>query len=959
VLAPAYRRHLNPPSTAMHLSNCDRRFSTVASGLFSSRCFWHCLSIGLTVLTTEIRGADADEIYRLQIKPLFVEKCISCHGPLEQSGGLRLDAGELIHRGGDSGAVIDMANAGNHTLLERVLATDDQRMPPLGEGTPLDAAEIESLRTWINRGAPYPDDETYAARPEEHWAFQPPVRPELPGLVGDDHSLESHPIDALLMPSRRRAGVRLAERADSETLLRRLTMNLIGLPPAPLQQKSVAESNTDTANGDLQLLVDRLLADPAHAERWARHWMDVWRYSDWYGYKNELRGSQRHIWRWRDWIIDSLAQDKPYDQMIVEMLAADEVTPLDSDRLRGTGFLARNYHPSNRNIWLDATVEHTAKAFLGLTIDCAKCHDHKYDPIQQADYYRFRAIFEPHQTRTDLVAGQADVLIDGLPRAYDADLEAKTLLLVAGDEKRPDETQPIEPLPPQIVGLPMPIEAVALPLWAYVPKLHPEARHTLIAREEAHVSQAQVAYERAEASDGDTASDQVIARLAKHRLDVAQANLESLVARLDADDAKHHGNDQRHDELARHASRLQRQHAAAESELQLEENRNALAAAKAKSFNNDSASQADTKDLEQAEQAVQKAEAARDAALQALTESSTEYTSAVEVYPATSSGRRLALARWITHRDNPLTARVAVNHIWLRHFGRPLVDNVFDFGLRSPRPIHADLLDWLAVELIESGWSTKHIHRLIVTSDVYALGTKLSPHDEAQNYRIDPDHRLYWKFQPVRLEGEAIRDSLLAVAGRIDHQIGGPDIDHQKGETVYRRSLYFRHAYEKQMTMMTTFDGASPSECYRRDASIIPQQALVLANSELTRVVSREVAEQIEAQVRSADLASSCADTSRKSCDDAFIQAAFMRVLGRRPSDAEQQVCRSFLANPFSKPDPVDASVVDAAAEGDNRASVINRDSAGDVFDSDSTGLKARQSLVHALINHNDFVTVR
>ena len=184
-------------------------------------------------------------------------------------------------------------------------------------------------------------------------------------------------------------------------------------------------------------MVDRLLASQQYGERWGRHWMDVWRYSDWWGLGAEVRNSQKHIWHWRDWIIESLNADKGYDQMVREMLAADELYPNDLDRLRATGFLARQYFLFNRNTWLDETVEHTGKAFLGLTINCANCHDHKYDPISQIDYYRFRAFFEPYQVRTDQLPGEVDFEKDGIPRVFDCNLDAPTYRFVRGDEKRP------------------------------------------------------------------------------------------------------------------------------------------------------------------------------------------------------------------------------------------------------------------------------------------------------------------------------------------------------------------------------------------------------------------------------------------------------------------------------------------------------------------------------------------
>ncbi len=206
---------------------------------------------------------------------------------------------------------------------------------------------------------------------------------------------------------------------------------------------------SDLEEGWYERLVDRLLADPRHGERWARHWMDIWRYSDWWGLGDQLRNSQKHIWHWRDWIVESLNHNLGYDEMIRQMLAADELYPNDASRLRATGFLARNYFLFNRHQWMDETVEHVSKGFLGLTMNCVRCHDHKYDPFEQIDYYRLRAFFEPYHVRLDCVPPEIDLTRDGIPRVFDGKLEEATYLFVRGDENRPDKSQAIAPGIPQ------------------------------------------------------------------------------------------------------------------------------------------------------------------------------------------------------------------------------------------------------------------------------------------------------------------------------------------------------------------------------------------------------------------------------------------------------------------------------------------------------------------------------
>src|SRR6185295_2284072 len=240
------------------------------------------------------------------------------------------------------------------------------------------------------------------------------------------------------------------------------------LPPT---REEIDAFAADSSPDAYEKIVDRLLADPRHGERWGRHWMDVWRYSDWAGFQQEIRDSMRHIWRWRDWIVESVNADKPYDRMIVEMLAGDEIAPEDPDTIRATGFLARNWQKFSRDAWLQNVVEHTAKAFIGTTMNCARCHGHFFDPITHQEYYQFRAFFEPYTVRTDAIPGQSDVLVDGLPRAYDGDPAAPTYLYVRGNEKQPDKTRALPPAVPRALGgRPISIEPVRLPRAAIAPE---------------------------------------------------------------------------------------------------------------------------------------------------------------------------------------------------------------------------------------------------------------------------------------------------------------------------------------------------------------------------------------------------------------------------------------------------------------------------------------------------------
>ncbi len=863
--------------------------------------------------------------YRRDILPLLLEKCSACHGPIKQEAGLRLDAGKLIHQGGDDGKVISTQSPGKSSLLQRVTSDDvDVRMPPKGQGETLQPNQVQLLTNWITSGATYPADETIPPGPESHWAYQKPVKASLPKI--DHAEWSTNPIDSLVFARLRKQGLDPAPRADRRTLVRRVYLDLTGLPPTPTEQHKFLNDNSDDAW--LQL-VDHLLKQPTHGERWARHWMDVWRYSDWNGYKDQLRGSQRHIWRWRDWIIESLNADRPYDRMIVEMLAGDEVAPADRATLRATGYLARSYHNKNRNIWLDATVEHMAKAFLGMTVNCARCHDHKYDPIAQREYYALRAIFEPHDVRTERVPGQSDLKKAGLARVYDARPQAPTYVYLSGNEKMPDKEHPVLPATPGIVKLPYDPQPIDLPAVAIVPAMRDfhEQEAMAAAREKLKSARDKQAKLGSEGKD----VDPLARTIAQQRVELAQAELAATAARWKADKTKFGGgsSDDAFEELATAAWKAEKMAALKNAQLATSQRRQALTKAEAA---NEKDKNKQKSSIDKAKKELANAEKILANAEQDLNQQGqTSYKSIGKAYPPQSTGRRLALARWITDRNNPLTARVAVNQIWMRHFGAPLVENSFDFGMRSPEPVQRDVLDWLAVDLMENGWNMKRLHRLIVTSRVYQTQSRVDS-KLAKNVRSDPDNALLWRANVRRLDAEVIRDSLLHITGSLDMTRGGPDIDFTQGASVARRSLYFRHAYEKQMRMLVAFDAASPNECYRRSESVVPQQALALLNGPLAIEQARILSGKL---------------TKSHQADEAFIRSAFATVLCRDCLPEELTACRQFLVSQTtvlsqpSKLTPFKAKTN------------VRTQPAGD------PSQRARESLVHVLINHNDFVTVR
>jgi hypothetical protein len=782
--------------------------------------------------------------------------------------------------------------------------------------------------------------------------FEKVQRPAVPQVK--DPAWNRNPIDAFLAAEHERRGLRPMPEAPRAVLLRRIYVDLIGLPPTRAELHAfLADSSPDA----YERVVDRLLASPRYGERWGRHWMDVWRYSDWAGYGDEVRDSQRHIWHWRDWIIESLNQDKTYDRMILEMLAADELVPEDASALRATGFLARNWYRYSRNVSLENLVEHTGKAFLGVTMNCARCHDHFFDPISQHEYYAFRAIFEPYDVRTDRVPGVLDVQKNGVPRVFDANPTAPTYLFMRGNEANPDKSKSIAPgVPAALAGPAYRAQPVTLPRSAYCPDKHEQVVKDTLAAGEAAIAQAKVARTNAQRNFAKLALQPLaqhplaaVARLAavqkaertlalaEVEVEVAEVRQLALKAALDAE---------RQEDVGKSASSEWKR---AAQEAQSQQRRLGILEARKKLWLAQQAVEAaplaNRPNLEKqataAEMALTQAEAA------ARQPATTVYTRrTVTVYPQTSTGRRLALARWIADPQNPLTARVAMNHIWLRHFGKPLVSTVFDFGKNGQPPTHPALLDWLADEFVRQNWSMKKMHRLMVTSRAYRMDSRISevglriadskPVNPQSTIRspqsIDSDNRYLWRMNARRMEAEAVRDSVLYVAGGLDLTLGGPDIDHRQALTTARRSLYYQHAAEKQSEFLGLFDSANVNECYARSESIVPQQALALANSGLALEQSRRLAGVL---------------TKEASADAAFVRVAYEQVLGRTPSAVEQAECERFL---------VEQAVLLA---GKAKLTTYVGVEAPRVPAATEPAQRAREGLIHVLLNHNEFVMVR
>ena len=887
--------------------------------------------------------------YEAVLKPLLRERCVSCHGALQQKAGLRLDTVAGMLRGGKHGPVLVVGKAEQSVMVLRTTSADaDERMPPEHEGQPFSEAQVALLKQWITDGASAPAGETPEADPRDHWAFRPRQRPPVPTVARGDWV--RNPIDAFISRSHEAATLSPRPEASRRLQIRRLYLDLIGLPPTEAEMR---QALGDPSEEGYARTVDRLLEDPRHGQRWARHWMDVWRYSDPWGLGDQHRNSARHLWHWRDWIVESLNANLPYDEMIRLMLAADESYPDDLEQLRATGFLARNYFLFNRNQWLDETVEHVGKAFLGLTLNCAKCHDHKYDPLPQTDYYRMRAFFEPYQVRMDLVPGEADLARDAIPRAYDRNPETPTYLFVRGQETQPDRSRVMAPGVPALLGVTLPdIRPVDLPPTAWQPERRPWVLETQVrvARQELETVRAEAAraLAKAAASTNATASVSSSAKIA-----VAEARLESVVRRAEAqraswkDDPTSATAAETTDVARRAAVKAERREKLARHRLTLaetEQKRTTAEAGKKDALAKELATQTERLIALEKEAAQEPASSDTFSALSGAAWVPTRFLDSTKDDPAVppqhhSTGRRTALARWITDPGNPLTARVAVNHLWNRHFGASLAPALFDLGRKGGTPEHAELIDWLACELVDHNWSLKHLHRLIVTSAAYRMDSTLA--GASAELARDPDNRHWWRRTPIRVESQVIRDTLLAHAGRLDTTHGGPTVGSSDQAQSRRRSLYFHHSNNDRNLFLTTFDEALVKECYRRETSIVPQQALALLNGRLVGDCAPDIARNLAA-------------TSPDPSDEAFVRHAFEQLLGFEPGPAELQAALEALRGPFARSAGEAGGKVGPATG----ASAVKAQKTQAQAQQDAP-MPARAQLVWSLVNHGDFVTLR
>ncbi|HEV8293105.1 MAG TPA: PSD1 and planctomycete cytochrome C domain-containing protein, partial [Tepidisphaeraceae bacterium] len=778
-------------------------------------------------------GATVD--FARDVQPIFKSACYQCHGPQKQKGKLRLDAKTLALHGGKSGKAIVPGHGDQSELLRRITSKDeDERMPQDRE--PLTGEQIAVIRAWIEQGANWPDEASAAdAKIEKHWALVPPKRVDPPSVANRDWVRND--VDRFILARLEKEHITASPEATKVQLLRRVSLDLIGLPPTPAELESFINDPSPDA---FEKQVERLLASPHYGERWARHWLDLARYAESEGFKADE--TRPNAWRYRDYVINAFNSDKPYDRFIKEQIAGDELWPNDPEARVATGFNrhypdesnARNLLQRRQEILNDIT-DTTAAVFLGMTFACARCHNHKYDEISQADYYRLQAFF---------ANVRADDRIPVLPPQKLKEYQAK---LAVWEEKTKSIREEMDKLEePKRKAL----------LKDYFDKYPREVQVALTKKPQERTPLEWHFYHKAMLYM-DPASHQFL------------ADADNAAKALKGDAKK------RYDEL----------------KVELDQ----------------------FKDLYPGELPVGTGlvDVGRECPPTYILRKGVYDAPTQEVQPAfpsalagdarpsikpleNSSGRRTALAEWLSSPSNPQTARVMVNRIWHYHFGKGIVGTPSDFGVQGDRPTHPELLDYLATEFVRNGWSNKAMHRLIVNSATYRQSAGYDPIAA----KIDPEDRLLWRYPRHRLEGEVIRDSALAVAGLLNTKMGGPSIFpevptgmesrggwHVNGDAGERnrRSVYVFVRRNTRYPMFEAFDMPDTHEsCGRRYNTITPIQALSLLNDKQTMDWAKAFAGKVMAEAGN--------DEQKQ------IEMAYQLALDRKPTQSEAQAVMDFFA---------------------------------------------------------------
>ena len=803
-------------------------------------------------------SAQEDERAR-RVYEIFKTSCLECHGE-SRKGNLDLRTHATLIKGGAGGRVVVPHEPLKSKLFLLVSHADPDDVMPL-KRPKLSDDDLESIRQWIEDGASLeavddavPDEKKTPAalakleeRPiapqeRQYWAFQKPLRPPVPvmaPMVSHQRARPSNPIDAFLRAALTQKGLTPAPRADRRTLIRRAYLDVLGLPPSPREVEAfVADRSPDA----WPKLVDRLLASPHYGERWARHWLDLVRYADSGGFEFDV--DRREAWRYRDYVVDSFNSDKPYSQFVREQIAGDEYAPASDEAMIATGFLRLGPEGGGggergRQDSLEDVIATTTLTFTGLTVACARCHNHKFDPIPQKDYYRIQAVFystrpadHPLVPAHEVNAHRAETArIDGL---------LKPLRQAKRDLEAPYLTQLVDR------------EVALLPEYLQTAWKTPAA-------------------ERTEGQRLNVAQIERTLQMDSLRAKITEEHIVALMS----DDVK-----------AKHGA-LKEQIAAADAK-------------KPPPYPTARAIAEGARDPRPSYFLHRGSIDAKGSVMTAgviTVASEAEHDFSPPPPDAKSSWRRRAFAEWLVSPANPLTARVMVNRLWQHHFGEGIVRTPSNFGKMGEAPSHPELLDWLAVEFVERRWSLKAMHRLMLTSETYQMSSR----DVAPNTAVDPGNRLLWRMPRQRLEAETLRDLILATAGSLDRTMGGPNVfpyidpdlfeasskRHWPGKpdsdpSTWRRSLYVFSKRSIRYPLFEAFDQPNlVNSVDRRNRSTVAPQALLLMNNAFVLLQSQKFAERLEREAGN--------DVARQ------IDLAFRIALARPPEAVERQKAIQFV----------------------------------------------------------------
>ena len=801
-------------------------------------------AIALSIAAASAQQNNDRHAIGVQASKIIAANCVGCHGGLIKNAGLDLRKRDTILKGGEHGAAVSPGNPDLSRLYRQVAHLDGPHMPP---GKKLSDEDINALKLWIARGLPYEDivdqqeEEARAAlakledRPitpaeRKWWAFQKVARPAMPAV--QNKAWTRNAVDEFLMAAMEKKGLTPSPETDRRSLARRAYLDLTGLPPTPAELKEFLNDKRPEA---FDKLTAKLLDSPHYGERWARHWLDVVRFSDSGGF--EYDRERDNAWRYRDYVVSAFNNDKPYDRFLKEQLAGDELYPNSVEARIATGYLRlgveNNIKTEQTRIdELDDIVATTANSMLGVTVGCARCHNHKFDAIAQKDYYRMQAVFfgtkaeeRPLGTEAELAKHKEAVkAIDELQSPLRKDMRAVE-----------------QPTRDKIIAK----RKSELPEYMRLAMATPMEKRT--EGQKLNANQVEKTLENIREED-------LIAEMPMP----ARAKRELLQAQFDALEAQ--------------KPKLQTAMAITEA------GKDAPASYFLHRGN-----------------IGQKGSKMTPGVLSAAYEG--EWAFPVPPADAKTSFRRAGFAEWMTSPDNPLTARVMVNRIWQNHFGEGLVRTPSNFGKMGERPTHPELLDYLASEFVKSGWSIKHVHRLIMQSAAYRMASD----DMEANRKIDGDNRLVWRMPRRRVEGEVIRDAVLAVAGTLDRGVGGPAVypyidpalfqsSSRRGwngkavndPSTYRRSVYVFSKRTIPLPMLETFDRPDTmSSCGQRNRSTIAPQALILMNNEFIGTQAKHFAQRLEREAG--------ADTA------AQVKLAFELALAREPRAEEVSKAVGFI----------------------------------------------------------------